>query len=58
MADFGRGWLQYASHTRGMGKGEKLLLYRMLARLDKKAVLGRLLLVPHFGCWKDPLLLQ
>ena len=37
---------------------EKLLLYRMLARLAEKAVLGRLLLVPHFGYWKDPLLLQ
>ena len=44
--------------TRGMGKGEKLLFYKILARLDEKAVLATLHLVPHYGYFKDLLLLQ
>ena len=47
--------------TRGMGKGEKKLFYELLARLarlDEHAVLATLKLVPHFGYWKDMLLLQ
>jgi len=44
--------------TRGLGKGEKLLFYQMLAHLDESAVLATLDLVPLFGYWKDLLLLQ
>merc|ERR1711951_9787 len=43
--------------TRGMGKGEKLLFYTMLKDLPVEAVLATLPLVPHFGYWKDLLLL-
>ena len=44
--------------TRGMGKGEKDLFYRMLAKLPEEAVLATLPLVPHFGYYKDYLLLM
>ena len=44
--------------TRGMGKGEKMLFYQMLARLDETAVLATLELIPHYGYWKDMLLVQ
>lgn len=44
--------------TRGIGKGEKALFYRMLARLPSEAVLATLPLVPHFGYYKDFLLMQ
>jgi len=44
--------------TRGMGKGEKALFYKLLARLDEHAVLATLKLIPHYGYWKDMLLLQ
>ncbi|KAL1498685.1 hypothetical protein AB1Y20_013997 [Prymnesium parvum] len=44
--------------TRGMGKGEKALFYKLLALLDEKAMLATLHLVPHFGYWKDFLLIQ
>jgi hypothetical protein len=44
--------------TRGIGKGEKALFYKMLARLPVEAVLATLPLVPHFGYYKDFLLMQ
>ena len=44
--------------TRGMGKGEKDLFYQMLAKLPEEAVLATLPLVPHFGYYKDYLLLM
>ena len=44
--------------TRGMGKGEKDLFYRMLAKLPEEAVLATLPLVPHFGYYKDYLLMM
>lgn len=43
--------------TRGMGKGEKLLFYKMLAALPEAAVLATLPLLPHYGYYKDYLLL-
>ena len=39
--------------TRGMGKGEKLLFYKMLAALPEAAVLATLPLLPHYGYYKD-----
>ena len=44
--------------TRGMGKGEKDLFYQMLAKLPEEAVLATLPLVPHFGYYKDYLLMM
>ena len=44
--------------TRGMGKGEKDLFYRMLTKLPEEAVLATLPLVPHFGYYKDYLLMM
>ena len=44
--------------TRGIGKGEKDLFYQMLAKLPEEAVLATLPLVPHFGYYKDYLLLM
>ena len=44
--------------TRGMGKGEKLLFYKMLALLPVEAVLATVHLIPHYGYWKDVLLLS
>ena len=44
--------------TRGMGKGEKALFYKMLAILPEAAVLATLPLVPHFGYYKDYLLMM
>ena len=44
--------------TRGMGKGEKALFYKMLANLPEAAVLATLPLVPHFGYYKDYLLMM
>lgn len=44
--------------TRGMGKGEKDLFYKMLAALPVEAAMATLHLVPHFGYWKDYLLMQ
>ena len=41
-----------------MGKGEKLLFYKMLANLPEEAVLATLPLVPHFGYYKDYLLMM
>ena len=43
--------------TRGMGKGEKALFYKMLAALPEQAVLAVLPLIPHYGYYKDYLLL-
>jgi len=47
--------------TRGAGKGEKLCAYQLLAELCRKgadeAVLATLHLLPHYGYWKDLLLL-
>eukprot|EP00316_Scyphosphaera_apsteinii_P020154 CAMPEP_0119306702 /NCGR_PEP_ID=MMETSP1333-20130426/7384_1 /TAXON_ID=418940 /ORGANISM="Scyphosphaera apsteinii, Strain RCC1455" /LENGTH=639 /DNA_ID=CAMNT_0007310069 /DNA_START=78 /DNA_END=1997 /DNA_ORIENTATION=+ len=44
--------------TRGVGKGEKMLFYKMLTMLPEEAVLATLHLLPHFGYWKDVLLLH
>ena len=44
--------------TRGMGKGEKDLFYKLLAALPVEAATATLHLVPHFGYWKDYLLMQ
>ena len=44
--------------TRGMGKGEKDLFFQMLAALPVEAATATLHLVPHFGYWKDYLLMQ
>ena len=44
--------------TRGMGKGEKDLFYKLLAALPVEAAMATLHLVPHFGYWKDYLLMQ
>ncbi|EOD33630.1 hypothetical protein EMIHUDRAFT_363798, partial [Emiliania huxleyi CCMP1516] len=44
--------------TRGMGKGEKDLFFKMLAALPVEAATATLHLVPHFGYWKDYLLMQ
>ena len=44
--------------TRGMGKGEKECFLKMLSRLDESAALALLPLVPHYGYYKDFLLLQ
>ncbi|KAL3915811.1 MAG: hypothetical protein SGPRY_007073 [Prymnesium sp.] len=44
--------------TRGIGKGEKALFYKMLSFLDPLGVEATLHLIPHFGYWKDLLLMQ
>ena len=52
-------WLAFLTRaTRGMGKGEKDLFYQMLAKLPEEAVLATLPLVPHFGYYKDYLLMM
>ena len=43
--------------TRGMGKGEKLLFYKMLLMLPKHVLFAVLPLLPHYGYWKDYYLL-
>ena len=43
--------------TRGMGKGEKAIFYEMIAALPVEAALATIHLLPHYGYWKDALLL-